>query len=469
MNDIPKNTAIEALSSHVVDTRFQNFDHVTVENTKTRIIDLVGCLIGGANAAGNSALINLIKEWEGKAESTILIHGGKVPAHNAAMVNSIMARSFDFEALCPFVDGKSHRGTHVSATTVMTAITMGEMKNIDGKELISAVLVGDDMASRVLAASDYGFALGWDCTGTVNMFGATAIAGRLLGLNKLQMKHAFGIVLNQLAGSLQSIYDGATAFKLYQGTAARNGIFSAQLAQAGWTGPEDALLSKFGYYHLYTEGCKNPEIFTKDLGKSYYADATYKPYPCCRGNHPFIDCALAIVNKHDINAEDIEEVTVTAPTKGGLDGFLAQPFRIGEFPHGNAIFNYRYTVATALLRKGVKPEHFSEEAIRDPKLNAFLDKIRLAGLPGPSDPPRLTEGGVSVKMKDGREFSEFTDSPKGDPVLNPMTRDEILEKFRANVAFSGTISDKKAEQLLALLENLEELDSVDTMVELLVS
>ena len=72
-------------------------------------------------------------------------------------------------------------------------------------------------------------------------------------------------------------------------------------------------------------------------------------------------------------------------------------------------------------------------------------------------------------MKDGREFSEFTDSPKGDPVLNPMTRDEILEKFRANVSFSGTISEKKAEQVLALLAKLEKLDSVDTMVELLVS
>jgi 2-methylcitrate dehydratase PrpD len=111
------------------------------------------------------------------------------------------------------------------------------------------------------------------------------------------MRNAFGLVLNQLAGSFQSIWDGTTAFKLYQGTSARNGIFSAELAKAGWTGPRDALLSKFGYFHLYTEGCTHPEILTKELGKKYYADSTFKPYPCCRATHPAIDCALAIIQK----------------------------------------------------------------------------------------------------------------------------------------------------------------------------
>jgi len=102
-----KTKPIEALSANVLDTRFQDFDHATIENAKNRIIDVLGCVIGGARAEGNGELVNLIRDWGGKEEATILVHGGKAPAHNVAMMNSIMARSFDYEALGPLVEGKS--------------------------------------------------------------------------------------------------------------------------------------------------------------------------------------------------------------------------------------------------------------------------------------------------------------------------------------------------------------------------
>ncbi len=71
-------------------------------------------------------------------------------------------------------------------------------------------------------------------------------------------------------------------------------------------------------------------------------------------------------------------------------------------------------------------------------------------------------------MKDGRELSEFTDAPKGDTFRNPMSRDEIIAKYFANVEFSKTITTDKARQLLDLLENLEEVDNVRRVAELLV-
>jgi 2-methylcitrate dehydratase PrpD len=452
---------IDELSANILETRFENFDQATLGDATGRIIDVVGCTVGGARAVGNPGLLDLVRDWGGKEEATVLVYGDRVPAHNAAMVNSIMARSFDFEPVVPFIDGVDIPA-HISGTTVMTAISLGEMTDINGRELITALLVGDDIAVRVLAAHNFSFALGWDDTGTVNMIGATAIAGRLLGLNKRQMRHAFGIVLNQMAGSLQNVWDGSTAFKLPQGLAARNGIFSAQLARAGWTGPEDMLFSRYGFYNLYAEGCDNPGFLTKDLGKKYYSDSVLKPYPSCRGTHPAVDCALALVNKHDIRAEDIAEVVLYEPRRA-LEGFFAQPFCIGEFPQGSAAFNYRYNVANALLRRSVKPEHFSEAAIRDPEINALIGRIRLTEMPGEN----MLSAELRVKMKDGREFSEFTDTPKGNP-QNPMTRDEIKDKFRANVEYSGVISKDNAEEALKLLENLDELDSVRSIVKLLV-
>src|SRR4030042_2699302 len=109
--------------------------------------------MGGANAPGNAALIDLVKNWGGKEEATIWVHGGKAPAHNVAMVNSIMARSFGFGALTDTFERKKI-GSHQSETTVPIALTLGEAMGINGKELITALLVGDDVGNRISFAFD---------------------------------------------------------------------------------------------------------------------------------------------------------------------------------------------------------------------------------------------------------------------------------------------------------------------------
>jgi 2-methylcitrate dehydratase PrpD len=463
MKKATQTTAIEKLAANTLETRFEDFDRATIESTRNRIIDTLGCLIGGSTDTGNPELAGLLKESGGKEEATILVHGGRAPAENAALANCVMARSFDFEPVSPIVEGVSCPG-HISGTTVPTAITMAEATDASGREMIAALLVGDDIAARTLAASGFGFTLGWDGTGTVNAFGATAIAGRLLKLNKLQMRNALGIVLNQLGSTFQIIWDGTTAFKLPQGLSARAGVFSAQLARAGWTGPEDALLSKFGYYKMFTEGCQKPEVLTRDLGKVYYADGTIKPYPCCRIPHAAIDCALALIRKHGIKAEDVRAVNLDL-AQGGIDHICGHPFKIGPFPHGNAAFSYEYVVSTALLHGSVKPEHFTEKAIRDPRIKEFIGKIKLTAVTD----VKFEATRMTITLKDGRRLTESCEFAKGDPQHNPVSKEDILAKFWTNVEFSGKMSKKQATELLRILEKLEELDSVRKLIPLLVA
>jgi 2-methylcitrate dehydratase PrpD len=461
MTAIHHTTAIETLSAHILESSFEKLDKVTVKNAKLRIIDVLGCAIGGARGPGNNSLVDVVTAWGGKQESTIVAWGNKVPAMHAAMVNSILARSYDFEVMSPLIDGKNVP-SHIAGTTTMTALAMGESQSTNGRELITALVLGDDLASRILAGSGPGFTLGWDSVGMVNMLGAAAVAARLLGLTRLQLRNAFGLALNQMCGTFQSIWDGTTAFKLHQGTSARDGIFSAQIAQAGWTGPEDALLSKFGYYNLYTDGCINPDILTKDLGNVYYADSTFKAYPCCRATHAALDCVLNIVTTNDLKADDVEEVCLYVPASH-LNNFIGQPFRIREFPQGDAAFSYRYTVASAFARRCVSPEHFHEESIRDPRIHELIEKITLEELPG----AQKLMSRVNIRMKYGKEFSEFTDKPTGDPINHPMSEADILDKFRRNVEFSKMINKESGEMLLSLLTELETADDINQVTNLL--
>lgn len=451
------------LVRNILESRFEIFDMEVIEQAKYRIIDIVGCAIGGANASGCSMIRDLVQEWGGREEATILVHGIKAPAHDVAMVNCIMARSFDYGVLIPYIDGKPVIG-HISETTVPTAITVTEWKHVGGKELITALIVGDDIAARILKACDKGQPGGWESTGIVNVFGATAIAGKLLGLNMNQMMNAFGIAINQLGGTMQNIWDGAHSFKLPQGLAARTGIFSAELASKGFTGVKDPLLSRYGYFALYSP-TYDGEILTKELGKRFYAESTFKPYPSSRCLHPAINCALNLVSDYNIKPEDIEKVIVDV-TPAHLDQPMGQPFKIGDFPQGNAIFNLRYNVANVLLRKSVRLEHFTEAFIRDPNVVELTKKVDLIATI-PTD-KMLDTAEVKTRMKDGQEFHAHVDVAKGHPIERPLAKEEIDEKFRSNVAFSKTVSNENAEAALGLLKKLEEVDDIGEVVQLLI-
>lgn len=459
-------TIIEQLVKNIMATRFEKFDDTLVERVKLRIIDIVGCMIGGAAGAGNRELVDLVIDWGGKKEATILTYGVKAPAHNAAMVNSIMARSYDFGVMSPLVNGK-RAVAHVSETTVPTAITVAEWGHNSGKELITALILGDDIASRILAASIPPLH-GWDNTGTVNKFGATAITGKLQGLDERRLLNAFGIVVNQLGGSMQCVRDGAHSFKLHQGLSARDGITSVQLAEKGWTGMKDPLLSEFGYFGLYCQSSAQ-DILIKKLGEEFYADAIFKPYPCCRAMHTAIDCALDLVRKYDMNPEDIDEVIISVTNTPGLK----PTFQIGDLPQCTANFSPQYAVASILLRGKICLDYYTEEYILDPKITDFIsNKVKIAAAPPerlPSDPVLAGEyKDVRVKMKDGREYFASVTSAKGDAIDKPLTEKEIKDKFKDNVLFSKKVTETKAESVLKMLEQLEDIDDVGKIVKLLV-
>jgi len=459
---------IEKISESALGTKFEDIDNATLKNAKNRVLDLLGCALSGAKGAGNAGLVGLVKSWGGKEESTIFVYGGKVPAHNAAMVNSSITRTFDFESIGAFVEGVD-LPSHISVTTVLTALAIGEAYNISGKELLTSLLVGDDIASRILAASGVGggenFALGWDGNGTVNAFGATAIAGRVLGLTKEQMLNAFGIVLNYCGGSFQNIWDGSMCFKLPNALSAKNGIVSAEMAKAGWDGTKDPLFSNFGYFKLFTAGCSDAEILVKNIGKKFYTENTTKPYSCCRANHAAIDCALKIVGENDIKVDNIEDIVLKVPPRV-REMFVGQPFVLRNTPQIDAAFSLRFNVANVLLRKGVKIEDFQEECIREPGISELAGRVKLEDL----EPQELGKktAALKVKTKDGGEYYAEVKFVKGGPFENGLTDDEIKDKFRHNLQVSKSITEETGEKIISIVDSLEDLDDISELIKLMV-
>jgi 2-methylcitrate dehydratase PrpD len=366
----------------------------------------------------------------------------KVPVANAALVNCILCNSFDSSPLVVIIDNKRY-SSHTSGCTVPAAVTVGEYGRITGKELITSLITADDLVSRLqILAPRSGPA--------ITPLGAAVVMGRVLGLNAFQMKNAFGMSLGQFSGGTGGLWDGSPSFKTGYGKAAYNGIIAARMAQVGWTGPADPFFDEHSGF--FSHDCEIPEAVTAGLGQKFYVELVFKPYPGCRLTHAPICAALALVNKYQIETDDIQEATLVLQPTAKTD-HCWKPFQIRSYPTGDALFSYRYSIANVLLRKRAINEDYTEKSVCDPAIQAVINKIKL------ETAPQMTGAELRLQMKDGSRLTEHVSPAKGD-ITTPLTTEELKSKFIAQVDFSKVISRKRAEELWGRLQNLEDVDDV---------
>lgn len=452
--------AIDRITHHLTTARFEDLPAADVELAKWRVLDVIGCAFGGASIDGNLELLELLQTWGGAPQATVIGHGGRLPVHHAALFNTLMVRSNDFEVMTFWHDGV-RQAAHNSASTVPTALAVAESRGLSGKELLTATMLGDDLAGRVALSSDWNFYLGPDGLGTLVPWGTTAVAGRLLGLSAEQQRHAFGLMVNMMAGTVQDYWDGSHAIKLVQGTASHTGILATELAKRGWTGLHDPLFAEYGYYKVFAEGCKNPAILTERLGEHYFGEVVFKPYPSGLPTHTPIDCALALHHEHGVRAEDIEEIVIGL-TPANLKNYYAKPYEIRDWPHGDAAFSFQYTVCTALTHGSMSIEHFTEDVILAPRINDLIAKSRVQPLSAEHD----HGAEVIVRLRDGSERTVWKPWAKGDE-QNPMTQDDILAKYRHQVEVTGIVSEDVAERVIDAVLRLDHLDDLSELTDLL--
>ncbi len=121
-------------------------------------------------------------------------------------------------------------------------------------------------------------------------------------------------------------------------------------------------------------------------------------------------------------------------------------------------FSLWFLAALALAEGKVTLDKFTDEKVNDPTVIDLMGKIdaRLVR--------ELKFGArVSVRMKDGTEYSAHRAKPKGDPA-NPMSFEEIDAKFRSVARLA--IPEGKVNPLIEKVYNLEEVTGLSQLMEL---
>jgi 2-methylcitrate dehydratase PrpD len=459
-----KMDVIYTLAGNIIDTNYENLPSEVVKATKRLFMDGLGVGLAGSAEAGVSELIDIVRDWDGRKESTVWVYGDRLPCISAAQANATMIHALDYD------DTHDVAILHASSVAVPTALAIAEkLGGVDGKRLITAVALAVDLASRLCLANKVSvFDRGWQYTAIHGNFSAAAITGKLLGLDKETLVSAFGLAYHQAGGNLQCIHDGTLAKRAGPGFAARDGIMAVLMAQKGITGARNVLQGRDGLFNVYHRGDYNPEVLTANLGEKFeVVNLSFKPYPCCRNTNPPIDATLTMVGEYNIKAEDVDSVTIYV-SKGAMK-LLGEPLNTKQNPSTtvDAQFSIPWTVASAIVQGKVGIAELTPQAIKNKAVLALSNKVT------PKLDESLNRMGVSpaiveIKTKDGKVYSKRVDTPYGSPE-NPMNMDAIAAKLRDCASYAAKpLSQKNVEKLIQLVSQLEAVSDVEEVVRLLV-
>lgn len=422
-----------------------------VRFAKTLLLDTLAVAWAAGDAAGMAGARAVALAEAGPGLATLWGKGGeRVSPGAAAFANGSLAAALDYDSLF------EPAGTHGDIVVLPAALAVAEQQRAGGRDLLTAYALGADLVYRLgLAGSGN---TGWFRTTIYGVFGAALAAGRLLALDVGQLHHALGIALNHAGGTQQPHIEQRLTKRLSSAFAARGGVFSAQLAAHGITGPSEPLEGRFGLFALFEQG--EPARALEGFGRDFVLlDTSLKRFPACACSHAAIQAALDLAQEHAIAIDDVAgvEVIITpyqARLVGGAFAPQADPQVTGQF-------NVAYGVATALLRGRFALADIEPATVLDPAILPVIAKIavrvdeRRAG--------RLAPGEVVIALRDGRSLRRRVDILPGGPAAR-LGDSEIATKLADAFAHGpAALSPQRRDLLIERVWDIERCEDVSTL------
>lgn len=408
----------DAIAAHVAGLAFDRLPAATVTAAKHVLLDAVGVMLGASGLAEEPrAFVALARGSPGPC--AILGTGETAAAPLAALANGAMAHALDYEDAFDLAPG------HPNASLVPALIALAQSEApVDGKRFLTALAAGGDLSCRMgLALRREMEAGGWYPPPILAGFGAAAGAASLLGLGAQGVKDTLSLMLCQATMPGEIKHSRGTVIRaVREAFPAQAAVLSALLARGGVTGFEEPLEGKAGFYALYAGGQFEAADLTEGLGTRFWIERlTFKPWPSCRGTHPFIEMALGL--REGFASEDVATIEV------GVDDvqrMLTEPPERKRAPRTviDAKFSIPFCTALALVRGRVGLDDF---VLDDPAVLALAAKVtaEVARAPGWQ---RGSGGTMAVTLKDGRRLEASVHNALGCPD-RPLDEAALVAKF----------------------------------------
>lgn len=394
-----------------------------------RVLDIVGVSIRALQMEGSDIPIRSAKQLGGTPESTIIGTSHRTGVIAAAFANGCLTHWPDFD------DTDSNSMFHPSSVAVPVAFALAEKLKISGRRCLAAVIVGAEVGIRVARCARHQFQKrGYHATGVSGPFAAAAVAARLMELDEKQTTSALGLAGCLAAGLIQGHSDGSWGKRFYSGWASHTGIMAAMLAADGAVGSAQIFEGTAGFYRVLL-GELSESITLDDvvvgLGEQWVTpETTFKPYPSAAWTHSAIDAVISIMRSEKLTDRDVEAIECRLPS--AAIPLVCEPREAKVRPKTayHMKFSVPFTVAMAAALGRLDLDDFNETVRNDSRVLDLAERVSCVAdtsLAAQGFPVRvrLTAGG-------GKVYARDVVAQRGGPG-NPMSRDELLEKFARNV------------------------------------
>ena len=410
---------------------------------RTYLADTVGvALAGSSDIFDKEERILNLQQSTGSVKP--IGHNRTCSLADAIFLNGLSAHFLELD------DGVRYGVIHPSAPLFSALIPLAIENKVQWVDFLRGAVCGYETSIRIASAMQpYHYSAGYHPTATCCTLGVAVGVAVMLGWDDSVVKDAFSAACISASGSLKVLEDVSQLKPYNCAKAALNGYMSAMMAKAGFAGPSEPLDGDIGFLKMMSSSY-NEDILNGDRDYLYLEKIYQKPYASCRHTHPEIEACFKIRLNSGFNIEAIERVKVTT-YKGVIGKHDFKDIR-GE---SSARMSIPFSVAVALTTGKAGIAEFAEPYVSDKTLLDLTHRVDIV----PSEDlsklvPDKRVAIVEVTMKDGRQYSEIVEYPKGEPE-NPLSDAENYAKFLSMAIHAG-LSEHKAEAIFKELTTVNE-------------
>ena len=443
---------IRELSEYAAGLSYADLPPAVVNECKRKLIDTLGCAIGAFDAAPARIARAVAGRYSSDAPARILGTLKPTSAEHAAFANGTMLRYADYN------DAYFNKNSGHPSDTFAGVLALGESVHADGKAVILATTLayeGFCNFSDILPREQ-----GWDYV-IFGVVGCALAGAKLLKLDAARTGQAIALAvtpnmaLEQTRHGELSMWKGCAA-----ANAARNGVFAALLAEAGLTGPDDAIEGKAGLQHALGKFEWAP--FGGRGGPFRICETHLKYFPAVVHSQSPIAAAIDLHAK--VKPEAIESIVVDSYWVANRyikrDSPLWHPGTRETADH-----SLPYIIAAALIDGTISEASFDEERLRDPRIAGLMARMTLREKAEfTQSHPTTWPCRIEVTTKDGKKHAASVEYFKGH-AKNPLSDAEVEHKFRELT--DGRLSAGQADRILETVWGLERLPDIGRLIDLL--
>ncbi len=386
-----------------------------IAHAKLVMLDTVGVIIAGTLSDEVNRIANRLPRHV-HGQQGVTCPGRREQLHplSAALVNGVAGSSLEYE------EGNSRAMGHPAIQVVPAVMAASESRGASGADLLSGLISGYEVSSRVSRASS--LRKGLHPTGTWGTVGSAAGVARVDGKSPEELLAIVNIAASYaFSPYVENSFMGQNAASTFAGLANHQGLLANLFFESGIRANNasfETTFSRFVSEHL------NPDVLVSNLGQEYaIAENYFKPYPSCRFTHPAIDALNAIVHRTQVVPRDVSKIRVTS-FKAAVHTSSQPPLNVDAMR-----FSVPYLIATMLSYGSIDLETLNKDPLHNPAVTELAKKVEMVfSAEYEAMRPVNNPAKVTIQLRDGKELSHEVLNCWGDPA-NPMSQEAIHTKF----------------------------------------